>query len=324
MKQPIPTLLPFAFLALALLAPPCQAAPPACRPDALGTSRTLVVGTKGGPAVGLESYPRTLPLADHEVVLTFDDGPSAKTTPSVLDALAHQCVKATFFLIGRNAAADPALVKREIADGHTVAHHTFSHPARTLRRMSLAAAEADIDHGFAADDVAAYGTAGPQPRVKFFRFPGFADTPALDAWLGTRDIAIFGTDLWAFDWLEQSPQQELALLMRRLDKAKKGIILLHDTRPSTAKMVPDLLRALKAGGYKVVALTPGPGVAETVPAPKGWTSETDKVIAEVFAHEAQVGARHARRLHAPHFAAHARHRWHRASLRAQRSNPGAA
>ncbi len=257
---------------------------PACPAGALGTSRTLIVGTKGGPSVGLESYPRTLPLGDHEVILTFDDGP-ATTTPAVLDALAHECVKATFFLVGRNAEAEPALVKRELADGHTLGHHTFSHPARTLRRMSLAAAEADIDRGFKADDVAAYGAAGDAPRVPFFRFPGFADTKDLDTWLAGRNIAVFGTDLWALDWLDESPQQELGLLMRKLDKAKRGIILLHDTRPSTALMVPALLRALKAGGYRIVHIVPGPDVAETTPAPKGWTSDTDKIIAEVFSRD---------------------------------------
>ena len=57
----------------------------ACGSDALGTSRTLVVGTQGGPQVGLETYPRSLPLADHEVVLTFDDGP-ADTTPAILNS----------------------------------------------------------------------------------------------------------------------------------------------------------------------------------------------------------------------------------------------
>lgn len=280
------------YLALssaALLGPASPAwSAPACRADALGTSRTLVLGTKNGPEVGLKSYPQTLPLADHEVVLTFDDGPGA-TTPAVLDALSRDCVKATFFLIGRNAAARPAIVKRELAEGHTLGHHTYSHPARTLRRMSLAAAEADIDNGFKADDEAAYGSAAAEPRVPFFRFPGFADTKDLDAWLAGRNIAVFGTDIWAYDWLDESADEELGLLMRKLDKAKKGIILLHDTRRSTAKMVPALLRALKAGGYRIVHVVPGPGTTDMAAAPKGWTSETDRIIAEVFAHERAVG-----------------------------------
>ena len=95
-----------------------------CPPEALGVARTIEVGTKGGIQVGLKTYPRSLVLDNHEIVLTFDDGPSAQTTPRI-DALAAECVKATFFLVGRNAEALPALVKREVAEGHTVGHHSF-------------------------------------------------------------------------------------------------------------------------------------------------------------------------------------------------------
>src|ERR1700748_3926386 len=64
--------------------------------DALGTSRTLEVDAATTPRVGLKSFPQTLPLGDHEVVLTFDDGPWPATTTPVLAALAHECVRATF------------------------------------------------------------------------------------------------------------------------------------------------------------------------------------------------------------------------------------
>nr|WP_174243274.1 polysaccharide deacetylase family protein [Beijerinckia sp. L45] len=255
---------------------------PVCGADALGTSRTLSVGPRGGLEVGLKTYPQTLPLRDHEVALTFDDGPNAKTTPMVLDALSHECVKATFFLIGRHAQDLPKLVQREIADGHAVGHHTFSHPAITLRRMSTAAAEADIDQGFRADDLAAYGAAGAGPRVPFFRFPGFADTPEVDRWLASRNIAVFGADLWASDWQMMTPATELALVMGRLQKTKGGIVLFHDTKSSTARMMPAFLRALKANGYRIVALVPGDGTAQTRAAPAGWSSETDRIINQVF------------------------------------------
>ena len=170
-------------LACAFLKTPAAANPAPCPPDALGVSRTLKLSAQGGWQVGLKTYPRTLALEDHEVVLTFDDGPLNATTAKVLDALRKECVKATFFLVGRNAQALPAVVKREIAEGHSVGHHTFSHPAATLRRLSEKAAEAEIDKGFAADDSAAYGVASAAPRTPFFRFPGFADTPALIDWL---------------------------------------------------------------------------------------------------------------------------------------------
>ena len=77
------------------------------RKDALGTSRVLVVDPATSPRVGLKSFPQTLPLEDHEVVLTFDDGPYPPTTLRILTALAHECVQATFFLIGKNAYRRP-------------------------------------------------------------------------------------------------------------------------------------------------------------------------------------------------------------------------
>ena len=246
-------------------------------PEALGTARIATVGTEG-IAVGLKTYPRTLALADHEVVLTFDDGPSAKTTPKVLAALAHECVRATFFLIGRNAAALPSIVKAEIAAGDSVGHHSFSHPASTERGLDNLAARRDIDEGFAADDKAGYGLAGPEPRVPFFRFPGFGDTPALDAWLASRHIAVFGADLWASDWLPMTPEAELALLMGRLKAAGKGIILLHDIKVQTAEMLPAFLRALKENGFRVVHIVPGGGSTALAEAPPGWASETEKTL----------------------------------------------
>ena len=118
---------------------PAQKDPACQRPDALGVSRVLEVNPKGGLKVGLKSYPQTLALEPGEVVLTFDDGPLPATTGPILRALDDECVKATFFLVGRNAQANPTFVARERARGHTVAHHTHSHPFVTPRaRLSSA------------------------------------------------------------------------------------------------------------------------------------------------------------------------------------------
>lgn len=254
---------------------------PACpgHPAALGTSRVAVIGDQGPPELGLKTYPKTLALADHEVVLTFDDGPSRATTPLVLDALREECVHATFFLIGRNAAAAPQLVRREVADGHTVGHHTYSHPAVTERGLLFDAAKTDIDRGFAADDMAAYGETGPEPRVPFFRFPGFADTAELDTWLATRHIEVFGADLWASDWIPMTPQEEMRLLLERLERARRGIILLHDIKAQTAPMLPAFLTALKEERFRVVHLVPGHGPIATADAPPNWRSETEATLA---------------------------------------------
>src|SRR5499426_2554329 len=124
-------------------------------PQALGTERVMQVNAKVTPRVGRKQFPSTLPLGAKELVLTFDDGPWPGTTSKVLDALKSECVRATFFLLGRNAAAHPQLARRALSEGHTVGHHSYSHPI--LSRMSLAKAEGEIDRGIAADEFAVYG-----------------------------------------------------------------------------------------------------------------------------------------------------------------------
>jgi peptidoglycan-N-acetylglucosamine deacetylase len=219
-------------------------------PDALSTSRVITVDAAEAPRVGRKHFPGTLPLDDKEVVLTFDDGPNPGTTTAVLDALKHECVRATFFLIGRNAAAHPELARREVAEGHTVAHHTFSH--LLLDRIYPEHAEADINRGFEAVDKALYGNTADRPRTPFFRFPGFASTPQLLEHLAARNVVVFGADLWASDWNRMSPDQELNLVLDRLEAIRGGIILFHDTKRQTAAMLPAFLRSLKTRGYKVV------------------------------------------------------------------------
>jgi peptidoglycan/xylan/chitin deacetylase (PgdA/CDA1 family) len=146
--------------------------------DVLGTARVLSVDAVTTPRVGRKSFPETLPLAPKEIVLTFDDGPWAGTTSRILDALRNECVRATFFLLGRNAAAHGDLARREIAEGHTVGNHSFSHPL--LGRMPLDAAKAEIDRGFATIDSALYGKLGDgTPTTPFFRFPGFVSSALL-------------------------------------------------------------------------------------------------------------------------------------------------
>ncbi len=244
-------------IALAVAALPLAAAAQTCpgNPDALGTARTLAVDVKTTPRIGRKEFPATLPLADKELVLTFDDGPWPTTTPKVLDALKHECVEATFFLIGRNAEANPAIAKRELAEGHSLGHHTFAHPL--LNRMSLAKAQAEVDRGIAADELAVYGVRRSEPATPFFRFPGFASSPALLDYINGRGMVVFGADVWASDWLPMSPEQELSLILSRIDKIGRGIVLLHDTKRQTALMLPAFLRELKRRGYRIVHAVPG-------------------------------------------------------------------
>ncbi|MGR7997370.1 polysaccharide deacetylase family protein [Xanthobacter sp. ZOL 2024] len=250
-----PLLAALAMAAGLWLSPTLARAAEDCPAGALGTARVLEIDPKG-VRVGTKSFTGTLPLQPKEVVLTFDDGPWPTTTAAILDALKAECVRATFFLIGQNAKARPALVRRELAEGHTLAHHSMTHPAATLAKLPFDAAVADIKKGIAADDEAAYGRAAGAPRVPFFRFPGFAATPELLAYLDQHGIAVFGADFWASDWNKMTPEQELELVLKRLDATGGGIVLFHDTKAQTAAMIPAFLRALKDRGYSIVHIVP--------------------------------------------------------------------
>jgi hypothetical protein len=158
-----------------------------------------------------------------------------------------------------------------------------------LRYIPDAVARADILRGMIAVEKAAYRdtfSAGEPKDLKdlklhtpFFRFPGFADTADLREWFAANNVGIFGVDLWASDWIKMTPAEELKLVMSRLEKnGHKGMLLMHDNHQWTADMVPMLLKELKAKGYRIVHMVAGPGNGPTAPAPKGWVSETERVI----------------------------------------------
>jgi peptidoglycan-N-acetylglucosamine deacetylase len=103
------------------------------------------------------------------------------------------------------------------------------------------------------------------------------------AWLSAQNIAVFGADLWASDWTLMTAAAERDLVLNRLDKEGHGIVLFHDTKQQTADMLPAFLRELKQRGYKIVHIVPGTAPPPLRSAPEGWTSATEKIIAEVFA-----------------------------------------
>jgi peptidoglycan/xylan/chitin deacetylase (PgdA/CDA1 family) len=250
-----------AGIALSIMLGCCLAAEAATCPrkGTLGTSRVLEVDAASFPQIGSKNFPQTLPLRDHEVVLTFDDGPWPPTTPKVLAALRKECVLATFFLIGKPALEHPTMVRRIAAEGHSIGNHTWAH--FDLSHMSESDAFREIDDGIAAVELAERGVATNTPTTPFFRFPGFLTTPATLDLLRSRGIVVFGADFWANDWDHLTPKAELRLLTWRLRTARKGIILLHDTQPATVAILPAFLRYLRDNHYRVVHVVPtGPGV----------------------------------------------------------------
>jgi len=221
-------------------------------PDALGTSRTIVVDPRAHGRIGTMNYAETLPLVDKEVVLTFDDGPLPPYTTRILDILASQCAHATFFIVGRMAKAYPELVRRAYHDGHTIGTHSMNHPF-PFRGQGLARSEAEIEGGIKAT-AAALGD--PSEVAPFFRFPGLGRTPPVEAYLGSRGLMIWSADFPADDWMHISASEIVRRALRRLEAKGKGVLLLHDIHPATALALPTILRELKARGYRVVHVVP--------------------------------------------------------------------
>ncbi len=227
---------------------------PACdKPGGMGLARIVEIDTKGGPGFGFEHFKQYDFLRDKEVVLTFDDGPWPENTPAVLKALADNCLKATFFEIGEHAIWHPQITKQVIEAGMTVGSHTWSHKdlARNPYASDLDLAKQEIEMGASAVHMAA-----GVPIAPFFRFPSLQHPPALLAYLGERNIATFSTDIDSFDFKIHKPEQVIKSVISKLEKRGKGIILMHDFQRATAEAMPELLRQLKAGGYKVVHLVP--------------------------------------------------------------------
>jgi peptidoglycan/xylan/chitin deacetylase (PgdA/CDA1 family) len=241
-------------------AAPVAAVQSACaNPNALGVSRVVEIDTTGGPGFGFEHFKAYDFLRDHEVVLTFDDGPWPGNTPAVLKALADQCTKALFFPIGKHAGYHPEIMKQVAAAGHTVGSHTWSH--QDLSRKTPDEAKAEIEKGIAAVSIAL----GNQPVGPFFRFPALRHPPEMVKYLGERNVGIFSTDMDSFDFKMRKPEQVIKSVMAKLEKRGKGIVLMHDFQQPTSQAVPELLAQLKAGGYKIVQVkgkTPVEPIAE--------------------------------------------------------------
>jgi peptidoglycan/xylan/chitin deacetylase (PgdA/CDA1 family) len=228
--------------------------PPACaNPTGMGIARTVEIDTTGGPGFGFQHFKTHDFLRDHEVVLTFDDGPWGPHTPLVLKALADQCLKATFFPIGKHATYYPEVLKQVVAAGHTIGSHTWSHVdlEALMKKSGPDAAKEEIEKGASAVRMMAGA-----PTAPFFRFPDLRHPPEMLTYLGERNIASFSTDIDSWDFKIKKPEELIKSLMGKLQKQGKAIILMHDFQKVTSIALPQILGQLQKNGFKVVHMVP--------------------------------------------------------------------
>lgn len=261
---------------LPTLTPAAALASECTNPDALGTSRVLYVDPTEHPRIGSFQYRETLPLADHEVVLTFDDGPLPPHTGRILDTLLAECVRATFFSVGSMARNRPALLQRAYDEGHSIGSHSQNHPLN-LSRLSKTAAWTEMENG----SLSVAEALGPtRLAAPFMRFPGLSRTGALEASAKADGQMIWSADIYAYDWTRISPEEVVRRPIEKLEAVGRGIVLFHDIQPRTVSALPVFLRELKQRGFKVVHVAPAwPAQAKSETMSSQWRAIDRSLLA---------------------------------------------
>lgn len=180
------------------------------------------------------------------IAMTFDDGPSAKLTPKLLDLLAAHHIKATFFLIGENAAENQEIVAREAREGHEVANHSWSHP--NLAKMS----EDGIRAQLRRTDDAIKSAIGRSPTL--MRPPYGSITAHQKKWINNE----FGYKvvLWDVDPLDWRRPGSAVVCNRIVKNTRAGsIILAHDIHPGTIEAMPCVFKELEEKGFKFATVS---------------------------------------------------------------------
>lgn len=179
------------------------------------------------------------------VGLTFDDGPHATYTPKLLDILKKHNVPATFFVLGQNVKSYPAITRRTLLEGHTLANHSWNHP--NMARLSEKSIHSQLDR----TDEAIAGTGGPLP-VRYFRPPyGSMSKKLVDEMRDTGKFIV----LWSIDTRDWQHPSAATIMRNILNNIRPGdIILLHDIHPQAVYICDPLIRVLKQAGYEFVSL----------------------------------------------------------------------
>jgi peptidoglycan/xylan/chitin deacetylase (PgdA/CDA1 family) len=227
----------------------------------------MVVDPRADPIIGTMQYAKTLPLQDREVVLTFDDGPLPKYSNEILDILAAHCAKATFFIVGSQAHANPQGVRKVRDAGHTVGTHTQNHPVG-MDRLPFERSRQEIEQGIASVTAALGDGGGLSP---FLRIPGLRRTDEIEAFAASKGLQLWSADFPADDWRDVSANRVYELAMQRLEQKGKGILLLHDIQPRTVAALPRILKEMKARGYRIVHVVPATPERPATPSePQQW------------------------------------------------------
>ena len=210
--------------------------------NTVSTSAPEKINTPAEPHVTFNSVNVDGPY----IAMTFDDGPSQKLTPKLLDLLAAHHIKATFFVIGQNVVDHPEVVQRAIREGHEIGNHSWSHP--NLGKMS----DENVRRELQKTDDAIKSAAGVRPTL--MRPPYGSITAHEKKWIH----ADFGYQiiLWDVDPLDWKRPGPTAVCNRILKETRAGsIVLSHDIHPGTIEAMPATFEQLEAKGFRFVTVS---------------------------------------------------------------------
>ncbi len=180
------------------------------------------------------------------IALTFDDGPNATLTPKLLDLLAARHLKATFFVVGQNAAEFPDILKRAVREGHEIANHSWSHP--NLAKMSDDAVRRELQK----TDDAIVAAIGKRPTL--LRPPYGSITARQKKWIHDEfGYRIIIWDVDPLDWKRPGPSVVTARILK--ETTAGSIVLSHDIHPPTIEAMPGTFDQLIKKGFKSVTVT---------------------------------------------------------------------
>lgn len=178
--------------------------------------------------------------ADKVVALTFDDGPDADSTPRVLDLLKRYDVRATFFVVGEQARQNPELIHRMVAEGHTVAGHSYYH----LPQSTLWSSQRYTEELFRCNDVVARLTG---LRMRLYRPPFGVTNPPIARAVKNLGLIPVGWSVRSLDTITKNSDCVVDRVMRGLRGG--DVILLHDRLEKSEELLEKLLTALQAQHY---------------------------------------------------------------------------
>jgi peptidoglycan/xylan/chitin deacetylase (PgdA/CDA1 family) len=190
----------------------------------------------------------------NRVALTFDDGPDPRTTPPILDTLRERGVEATFFVVGRQVAENPGLLRRIVAEGHAIGNHTYDHA--DLSELSAGRMRGELrSTQEAVDEALGYHRPMALMRPPYGN-PYIDGSDALPAFRGVvREQGLFAVT-WTVDprdYLLGDDPEAIVRAVERADEAgAKGeadeVVLLHDNQRQTAAALPGIIDHYEGSG----------------------------------------------------------------------------